>query len=101
MAPLPEIIHLNLGGTLFTTRLETLRKYPSSKLGDMFNGFSHPPKDKDGCFFIDKSGQYFDHILEFLRDDSYLPPVDIVKAVIRDALYFDLKEYVQRLKILQ
>ena len=70
-------------------------------LGQMFNGFNTPYKDKDGCFFIDKSGQYFDHILEFLRDDSYLPPVDIVKAVIRDALYFELWEYVHRLENLQ
>jgi hypothetical protein len=70
-------------------------------LGNMFNGFNLTTMDKDGCYFIDKSGKYFDHILEFLRDDSYLPPVDIVKAVIRDALYFELEEYVQRLEILQ
>ena len=70
-------------------------------LGLMFNGQNTPDKDKDGCYFIDRSGKYFDHILEFLRDEDYLPPVNIVKAVIRDANYFDLWEYVQRLQHLQ
>jgi hypothetical protein len=67
-------------------------------LGVMFNGDYTQDKDKDGCYFIDRSGKYFDHILEFLRDGSYLPPVDIVKAVIRDAIYFHLGEYAVRLE---
>jgi hypothetical protein len=84
--------------TFFDT---ALRKYPSSKLGDMFNGFSHPPKDKDGCFFIDKSGQYFDHILEFLRDGSYLPPIDKMTAVINEAQYFKLVKYAEKMQYIQ
>jgi hypothetical protein len=63
----------------------------------MFYGQNTPDKDKDGCYFIDRSGKYFDHILEFLRDEDYLPPVNIVTAVIRDAQYFDLWEYEQLL----
>jgi uracil-DNA glycosylase len=64
----------------------------------MFNDYNTPDKDKDGCYFIDRSGKYFDHILEFLRDDDYLPPVDIMNAVIRDAIYFHLREYAERLE---
>jgi uracil-DNA glycosylase len=64
----------------------------------MFSAYIQPLKDKDGNYFIDKSGKYFDHILEFLRDDDYLPPVDIMNAVLRDALYFQLREYAERLK---
>jgi hypothetical protein len=41
-----------------------------SVLGQMFNDYNTPDKDKDGCYFIDRSGKYFDHILEFLRDDD-------------------------------
>ena len=69
-----------------------------SVLGQMFNDYNTPDKDKDGCYFIDRSGKYFDHILEFLRDDDYLPPVDIMNAVIRDAIYFHLREYAERLE---
>jgi hypothetical protein len=51
---------------------------PRSLLGVMFNGQNKPDKDKDGCYFIDRSGQYFDHILNHLRDGTYLPPSDIL-----------------------
>jgi hypothetical protein len=51
--------------------------------------------------FQEAKGKKREVLFYCIGDDSYLPPVDIVKAVIRDALYFDLKEYVQRLEILQ
>jgi hypothetical protein len=59
----------------------------------MFNGQNTPDKDKDGCYFIDRSGQYFDHILNHLRDGTYLPPSDILTEVINEARYFNLLEY--------
>ena len=61
--------------------------------GVMFNGQNTPDKDKDGCYFIDRNGKYFDHILDFMRDSNYLPPSNIMKAVIKDAQYFNLWEY--------
>ena len=61
----------------------------------MFNGQNKPDKDKDGCYFIDRSGKYFDHILNYLRDKNYLPPSDILTAVINEAQYFHLLEYAQ------
>ena len=67
-------------------------------LGQLFNGYNTPDQDKDGNYFIDKSGKYFDHILEFLRVNAYRPPFDIVDAVKRDAEYFRLKDYVGYLR---
>jgi hypothetical protein len=48
--------------------------------------------------FIDRNGKHFDHILDFLRDDKYLPPKDVMKEVLKDANYFGLNEYVYRLQ---
>jgi 1,2-phenylacetyl-CoA epoxidase catalytic subunit len=67
----------------------------------MFNGQSKPDKDKDGCYFIDRSGKYFDHILNYLRDSSYRPPSDIMAAVINEAQYFHLGEYAQCMQLIQ
>ena len=67
-------------------------------LAKMFTGQRTPDKDKDGNYFIDRNGKHFDHILDFLRDDKYLPPHDVIEEVLKDAKYFGLYEYVYRLQ---
>jgi hypothetical protein len=67
----------------------------------MFNGSYTPDKDKDGCYFIDRSGKYFDHILNYLRDGGYRPPIDEMKAVINEAQYFKLVKYAETMQLLK
>lgn len=55
----PEVIPLNVGGTHFTTRLSTLRRYEDTMLAAMFSGRHHIPRDAEGRFFIDRDGKYF------------------------------------------
>lgn len=87
---MPPVVKLNVGGRHFETRLETLRKYPESMLGAMFSGRYKLDLTNDGRYFIDRNGDYFEHILEFLRDSSYKPPKDFLSAVFREADYFAL-----------
>ncbi|XP_052092342.1 BTB/POZ domain-containing protein KCTD14-like [Mytilus californianus] len=89
---IPVVVKLNVGGRHFETRLETLRKYPESMLGAMFSGRYELDVTDDGQYFIDRNGDYFEHILEFLRDSTYLPPKDFLSAVFREADYFALVE---------
>jgi len=70
-------------------------------LAKMFTGQRTPEKDKDGNYFIDRNGKHFDHILDFLRDDKYLPPHDVIEEVLKDAKYFRLYGYVERLQLSQ
>ena len=70
-------------------------------LAKMFTGQRTPDKDKDGNYFIDRNGKHFDHILDFLRDDTYLPPQDVIEEVLKDAKFFRLYEYVERLQLSQ
>ena len=98
MDQLPTVINLNIGGKLFATKLITLRKYPDSMLAEMFNGQNTPDKDTDGNYFIDRNGKHFDHILDFLRDNSYRPPKDVILEVLEEAEYFKLSTYVEKLK---
>ena len=67
-------------------------------LAQIFSGPRTLDKDKDGNYFIERNGKHFDHILDFLRDDKYLPPKDVMKEVLKDANYFGLNEYVYRLQ---
>ncbi|XP_031724850.1 BTB/POZ domain-containing protein KCTD7 isoform X1 [Anarrhichthys ocellatus] len=85
----PEVISLNVGGTYFTTRLSTLRRYEDTMLAAMFSGRHHIPRDAEGRYFIDRDGTYFADILNFLREGE-LPHRDRVRAVHREAQYYAL-----------
>jgi len=68
-----KIIHLNVGGTIFTVSKSTLLKAEGTMLSAMFNGRYDPgPKDKDGRYFIDRPSGPFVIILNCLRTHSKL-----------------------------
>eukprot|EP00494_Astrolonche_serrata_P022646 UN22903 len=62
-------IRLNVGGRLFITTLETLRKDKDSKLTLLFSGDSDNMVkiDKD-TYFLDEDPDVFKYILDFLRN---------------------------------
>lgn len=73
------MVQLNVGGHLYTTSLGTLRKYPDSKLAELFSGQPKLPTDAEGRYFIDRDGRRFRAILEFLRSD--LLPTEEIREV--------------------
>ncbi|XP_068187360.1 BTB/POZ domain-containing protein KCTD7 [Antennarius striatus] len=83
----PEVISLNVGGTHFTTRLSTLRRFEDTMLAAMFSGRHYIPRDSEGRYFIDRDGMYFGDILNFLREGE-LPQRERVRAVHREAQYY-------------
>ena len=70
-----DIIELNVGGVAYTTSRSTLTRYPDSMLARMFTGDLPSAKDKDGRYFIDRDGECFRYILNFLRT-SQVPCID-------------------------
>ncbi|OWF43329.1 BTB/POZ domain-containing protein KCTD7-like [Mizuhopecten yessoensis] len=94
----PSVINLNVGGRIFATRLSTLRKYPESMLAVMFSGRHRVDKDLDGNYFIDRDGTYFLFVLNFLRDDNDLPPVNYAEDVLKEAMFYGIQALVDRLK---
>ena len=90
------MIKLNVGGTLFTTTVATLTKYPDSMLAIMFNPERRRAAEKDdnGNFFLDRDPKAFRVILQFLRNARL--PEDIVGCGIDqvewEADYFGLQE---------
>ncbi|XP_035685550.1 BTB/POZ domain-containing protein KCTD7-like isoform X1 [Branchiostoma floridae] len=85
------IVPLNVGGHHYTSTLPVLRKHEESMLAAMFSGRHIVVKDKDDRYFIERDGTNFGHILNFLRDSSRLPPLDKVKDVYQEALYYGIK----------
>mmetsp|Transcript_63642 Transcript_63642/g.207631 ORF Transcript_63642/g.207631 Transcript_63642/m.207631 type:complete len:541 (-) Transcript_63642:31-1653(-) len=90
----PEVINLNVGGTLLTTTLTTLQRDPRSKLAFMFSGDVPMVRDGDGRFCIDRDGRTFHHVLNFLRDAS--APIGLTRSLrlelLREAHFYGLEE---------
>ena len=85
----PSIVELNVGGSLYTTRLSTLRKDPTSMLAVMFSGRHMIDRTNDGRFFIDRDGSSFKCILQYLRDGKS-PPISGAVEVYEEACYYQI-----------
>jgi hypothetical protein len=61
-------VELNIGGFKYTTSVETLRRVPSTFFDACFSGRYPQDVCADGSIFIDRDGEHFSHILEYMRD---------------------------------
>eukprot|EP00931_Biecheleriopsis_adriatica_P064623 TRINITY_DN39374_c0_g1_i1.p1 TRINITY_DN39374_c0_g1~~TRINITY_DN39374_c0_g1_i1.p1 ORF type:complete len:319 (+),score=45.62 TRINITY_DN39374_c0_g1_i1:73-1029(+) len=91
---LTEVVDLNVGGCRYTTTLSTLCKYPGSKLAELFQGDAQRSRDSDGSICIDRQGEHFGHILNFLRDGWI--PLRLTRAericLLQESKYYGLME---------
>jgi hypothetical protein len=89
-----KIIELNVGGKHFTTFLSTLTRHEGSMLAAMFSGRHSLVKDNRGRYFIDRPGDSFAVILEWLQTGCFLwPDSEHVKQRLKQELeYFGLTE---------
>lgn len=88
-----DIVKLNIGGTMFSTFLGTLRTYPNSSLARLFEDPIEAPRDsRDGSYFLDRNGSLFGLILDYLRGGSLVVPRDPVQYNIlrQEICYYGL-----------
>jgi len=90
------VVTVNVGGTLFTTALSTLRRFPDSLLGSMFSGRHQILRDKEEHPFIDVDPTLFRYILEYLRTEA-TPPEDLALDMYKMASYFSIEPLQERL----
>jgi len=84
-----EIVELNIGGHKFSTTKSTLLSSGSSFFSGLISGRIPSLQDNNGAFFIDRDGQYFPPILEFLRNGSCTIPSTMDKqTVLREASFY-------------
>jgi hypothetical protein len=59
---------LNIGGHRFETSVQTLRRLPHTFFDAYFSGRYAQDVCSDGSIFIDRDGEHFGYVLEYMRD---------------------------------
>jgi hypothetical protein len=81
-------VELNIGGYRFETSVQTLRRVPHTFFDAYFSGRYAQDVCNDGSIFVDRDGEHFGYILEYMRDgvvsvaeaDAY-PTVSLLRAL--------------------
>lgn len=87
-------VKLNVGGKIYKTTLSTLLKDPNSMLSAMFSGRHELNQDEeDGAYFIDRDGELFRYVLNYLRNDELFCPDDKLfrKELLAEARFYQLQ----------
>ncbi|XP_003731554.2 uncharacterized protein LOC576395 [Strongylocentrotus purpuratus] len=65
-------VGLNVGGKIYQTSRNTLTKYPNSFFSLLLEGAIPSKRDDQGNYLIDRDGEIFRHVLNFLRSGELL-----------------------------
>ncbi|PFX30109.1 BTB/POZ domain-containing protein KCTD21 [Stylophora pistillata] len=96
-----SLIKLNVGGKIYKTTLDTLRKDRDSVLCAMFSGrFELKADPEDGAYFIDRDGKLFRYILNYLRDGDLLYPDDqtVREQLLKEAKFYQVQGIINHLE---
>ncbi|XP_076333433.1 BTB/POZ domain-containing protein kctd15-like [Tachypleus tridentatus] len=94
-------VHIDVGGDIYTSSLQTLTKHPDSRLARMFNGSIPIVLDTlKQHYFIDRDGKMFRHILNFLRTNVLTIPEDFgeLDLLLEEAKFYDIYPLVRMLE---
>lgn len=94
-----ELVTLNVGEKIFTTRFSMIKQFPASRLACMLDGRDQEFKMVGGQIFVDRDGVLFSFILDFLRTHQLLLPTDFSDylRLQREALFYELRSLVDLL----
>ncbi|GFR69236.1 BTB/POZ domain-containing protein kctd15 [Elysia marginata] len=94
-------VHIDVGGSIYTSSLETLTRFPESKLARMFNGSIPIVLDTlKQHYFIDRDGKLFRYILNYLRTQRLVVPTefDEFEQLYEEARYYELAGLLKELQ---
>ncbi|XP_036894544.1 BTB/POZ domain-containing protein KCTD9 isoform X1 [Sturnira hondurensis] len=101
--PHTDWLTLNVGGRYFTTTRSTLvNKEPDSMLAHMFKdrGVWGNKQDHRGAFLIDRSPEYFEPILNYLRHGQLIVNDGInLLGVLEEARFFGIDSLIEQLEV--
>jgi hypothetical protein len=88
-------VELNIGGYRFETSVQTLRGIPHTFFDAYFSGRYAQVVCHDGSIFVDRDGEHFGHILEYMRDGvvsvaelGARPSVSLLRALKREFSFY-------------
>jgi len=93
-------VHIDVGGKIYTSSLDTLTKFPESKLSKMFTGSIPIVLDTlKQHYFIDRDGEMFKHILNYMRTGRSILPDNFghLELLLEEARYYELQGLVTQL----
>jgi N-acetylneuraminic acid mutarotase len=84
-------VELNIGGYRYETSVQTLRRVPHTFFDAYFSGRYAQDVCNDGSIFVDRDGEHFGHILQYMRDgvvsvaeDGACPSMSLLRALKRE-----------------
>jgi hypothetical protein len=84
-------VELNIGGYRFETSVQALRRVPHTFFDAYFSGRYAQDVCRDGSIFVDRDGEHFGHVLEYMRDgvvsvaaSGVCPSVSLLRALKRE-----------------
>jgi hypothetical protein len=84
-------VTLNIGGYRFETSVQTLRRMPHTFFDAYFSGRYAQDVCTDDSIFVDRDGEHFGHVLEYMRDGvvsvaeaGTYPSVSLLRALKRE-----------------
>lgn len=87
-----NLVKLNIGGRIFCTTKSTLSSKGENFFTSLLSGRFSSQKDETGAYFIDRNGDYFAPLLDFLRTgDLLLPTNTTFKMIAKEADFYQIK----------
>lgn len=98
-----DVIDLNVGGCFYSAHQSTLQSVGGSRLAEWFSKSPSEklPQDKNGRIFIDRNGEIFYYVLEYLRNSksALLPQTSAALDRLRiEAEYYKLPNLVSHIQ---
>jgi hypothetical protein len=94
---------LNIGGCKFQTSIQTLRRVPHTFFDAYFSGRYAQDVFRDGSIFVDRDGEHFGHVLEYMRDGvvsvaepGARPSVSLLRALKREFAFYCIELCVEQ-----
>jgi hypothetical protein len=91
-------VELNIGGYRFETSVQTLRRLPHTFFDAYFSGRYAQDVCNDGSIFVDRDGEHFGHVLEYMRDGvvsvaepGAQPSVSLLRALKREFGFYSIE----------
>eukprot|EP01103_Thecamoeba_quadrilineata_P007484 TRINITY_DN17358_c0_g1_i1.p1 TRINITY_DN17358_c0_g1~~TRINITY_DN17358_c0_g1_i1.p1 ORF type:complete len:787 (+),score=202.29 TRINITY_DN17358_c0_g1_i1:206-2566(+) len=94
-------VKLNVGGKIYSTTIETLTKVPNTFFSIMFSGkYETKPSAEDNSYWIDRDGERFGYILNYLRDYDLPLPNDpfICRQLLVESRFYQIDGLLEKLE---